>query len=83
MKNLSIRVPEALDHDLEELAPRRGVTKSALIRGAVTELVSRERSLGERAPAGSFLAMAEDLAGCVDGPEDLSFNKDRLSGYGR
>lgn len=82
MRTLSMRVPEALDHDLEELAQRRGVSKSALIRDAMVELVSGERDSGG-APAGSFLAAAEDLAGCVDGPEDLSYDKDHLDGYGQ
>ena len=31
----------------------------------------------------SFAALAGDLAGCVEGPEDLSFNPDHFAGYGR
>jgi predicted transcriptional regulator len=61
MRTLSLKVPEALDRDLVELAARRGVSKSALIRDAMTELVARGRS-ADHPPAGSFLA----LAGAVD-----------------
>jgi len=32
---------------------------------------------------GSCLDLAKDLAGCVKGPEDLSFNKKRMGGYGQ
>ncbi|HEX9670555.1 MAG TPA: CopG family transcriptional regulator [Thermoanaerobaculia bacterium] len=81
MRTLSMKVPEALDDDLGILAARRGVSKSALIRDAMSELVARER-VG-RVPLGSFLALAEDLAGCVEAPEDLSTNKSYLDDYGR
>lgn len=83
MRTLSMKVPEALDQDLAKLAARRGVSKSALIRDMMSEFVARERSVDDRPPAGSFLALAEDLLGCVDGPEDLSTNEDYLDGYGR
>ncbi|MCP3956675.1 MAG: ribbon-helix-helix protein, CopG family [bacterium] len=82
MRTLSMKVPETLDRDLTELAARRGVSKSALLRDTMTKLVARERST-DGPPAGSFLALAEDLAGCVDGPEDLSTNEEYLGGYGR
>ncbi len=83
MRTLSIKVPETLDRDLTRLAERRGVSKSVLVRDAMGDLVARERSGADRPPAGSFLARAEDLAGCVDGPEDLSSNKEYLDGYGQ
>ncbi len=78
-----MKVPEALDRELSELAERRGVSKSALLRDAMAELVGRERAAADRPPAGSFLALAEDLAGCLDGPEDLSTNDAYLDEYGR
>ena len=83
MRTLSMKVPEALDHDLAVLAERRGVSKSALVRDTMSELVARERVGADRPPAGSFLALAEDLAGCVEAPEDLSTNKAYLDDYGR
>ncbi len=33
--------------------------------------------------AGSCLAMASDLIGCVDGPTDLSHGKKHMRGFGR
>lgn len=82
MRTISMKLAESLDRELADLAARRGVSKSSLIRDAVTDLVVRERA-SDRPAAGSFLALAEDLAGCVEGPEDLSTNKDYLDGYGR
>jgi len=82
MRTLSMKVPEALDRDLTALAARRGVSKSAVIRDAVTEVLTRERG-GARPPAGSFLALAEDLAGCVEAPEDLSSNESYMEDFGR
>jgi len=81
MQSLSMKVPETLNQQLDDMARRRGVSKSSLIREAITDWVARERS--ERSPAGSFLALAEDLAGSMEGPEDLSTNKKHLDGYGR
>lgn len=81
MQTLSMKVTEDLNRTLSDLARQRGISKSALIREAITELVARERP--GRPASGSFLAAAEDLAGCVDGPEDLSTNVEHLAGYGR
>lgn len=83
MRTLSMKVPEALDRELSELAERRGVSKSALVRDAMAELVGRERAAVDRPPTGSFLALAEDLAGCLGGPEDLSTNVAYMDEYGR
>jgi predicted transcriptional regulator len=58
MKTLSLKLPDTLDDQLEELA--------------------------SSAPArASFTALAGDLAGSIEGPEDLSLNPDHLAGYGR
>lgn len=83
MRTLSIKVPEALDRDLSRLAKRRGVSKSVLVRDTMGDLVAHERSDADRPPVGSFLALAGNLAGCVDAPEDMSSNKRHLEGYGQ
>ena len=79
MRTLSLKIADSLDDELEGLAERRGQTKSALIREAISGYLSQN----EQPREGSFLAFSEDLAGCVDGPEDLSTNKEYLSGFGR
>ena len=48
-----------------------------IVREAVGEYLAGEA--GET----SFLALAHDLAGSVEGPEDLSTNPEHLADYGR
>jgi predicted transcriptional regulator len=79
MKTLSVKLPDALEAKLSALAQKRGVSKSEVVREALEALLVRDRS-HRRASA---LALAKDLAGCLAGPGDLSFNKDYLKGYGR
>ena len=74
MRTISVKIPEDLDHALSELAERRGQTRSALIR----EALSAHLLLGE-----SVAPLARGLAGCLDGPEDLSSSPAHLEGYGR
>lgn len=78
MKTVSLKMPDDMDSQLEELARRTGRSKSLLVRLALSELLPR-RLRSRR----SFLARAADLAGCVRGAPDLSISKRRLTGYGR
>ena len=76
MKTLSLKLPDDLDVQLTEAARRRGVTKSDLMRDALSAYL-------EKADPGSFAARAADLAGCVSASEDLASNAEHLDGYGR
>jgi hypothetical protein len=79
VKTVSLKMPEAMDSELTELARRTGRSKSLVVRMALSEfLPSRGRSR-----KGSFLARSADLAGCVSAAPDLSTNKRRLERYGR
>jgi hypothetical protein len=79
VKTISLKVPEALDRELARKAESRGLSKSDVVREAVAEYLVA----GEAPAPGSFLAGAADLAGCVVGPEDLSYNPEHLAGYGK
>lgn len=79
MKTLSVKVPSALEVELTVAATRRGLSKSALIRAALEGALTS----GRGRQAGSFLALARDLAGCVAGPKDLSHSPRHLRDYGR
>jgi predicted transcriptional regulator len=79
MKTLSLKLPDFLDDQLESLAGRLRTSKSAVVREAISGYLTENRS---PAPA-SFAALAGDLAGCVEGPEDLSVNPVHLAGYGK
>jgi predicted transcriptional regulator len=79
MKTLSLKVPETLNDQLEELARETRRSKSMVIRMAIEAYQRR----GRRAEKKSFLAQARDLAGSVDGPPDLSTNRKHFETYGR
>lgn len=91
MKILSLKLPESLDEALEAAAARQGTTKSALLREALASYLEHTGQVSEPAapygeekpPRASFLALAGDLAGCVEGPPDLSTNPEHLRGFGQ
>lgn len=79
MKTLSLKLPETLDAELTAVAAQRGESKSTLVRRALENYLSR----GHKASRTSFLVHAKDLIGSLQGPPDLSVNKDYLRGYGK
>jgi Arc/MetJ-type ribon-helix-helix transcriptional regulator len=79
MKTLSVKVSNTLDARLALMAQRRAMSKSAVIRDALEAYLKRDG----RGGAGSALDQAKDLAGCLAGPGDLSFNKKYLKDFGR
>lgn len=78
LKTLTLKVTIDLDLKLVNAAKKKGVSKSEIARKALASYFMRE---GESSSS-SFLAMAEDLAGCVTGASDLSVNKAYLDNYG-
>jgi predicted transcriptional regulator len=75
---MSFKLGGDLDSELSDAARDRGVTKSELVREAVAAYL-----VGEPEPRPwSFADRAADLAGCVDGPVDLSTAPEHLAGYG-
>ena len=80
MKTISLNLPEMLDEELGRRAASRGVSKSELLREAVSAYLAGDTPL----PANGFLSAAADLVGCIDGgPEDLSYNPTHLASYGK
>lgn len=79
MKTISLKLSDSFDTQLTLIARQKGVSKSALVREALERFL---RTNGNE-EKGSALALAEDLAGCLEGPEDLSVNKEYLQGFGR
>ena len=78
MKTLSLKLPELLFAKLASAAEKRGESKSALVREATEALLSGDGPAVES----SCLDLAKDLAGCANGPVDLSFSKKHMFGYG-
>jgi hypothetical protein len=74
MKTLSLKLPDMMASALEDRARSRGVTKSEILREALAGYLTQNPPFR----SGSFLALAGDLVGCLEGPGDLSHNKDYL-----
>ncbi|MBW1790433.1 MAG: ribbon-helix-helix protein, CopG family [Deltaproteobacteria bacterium] len=79
MKTLSLKLPEELFAKLTAAAGKRGETRSAVVREAIQLFIKGNKYTSNA----SCLDLAKDLAGCVKGPPDLSFNKQRMREYGQ
>ena len=77
MKVLSLKLPAGLDARLARMAKKQGISKSALVRKTLEGLIAGT----DESPA-SFAELGADLAGCVEGPKDLSHGKRHMEGYG-
>ncbi len=77
-KTLSFKIPESLEKDLNELAKEQGVSKSEVVRAALENHCRSERPTSRN----SALALADDLVGSLEGPEDLSSNPRHLEDLG-
>ena len=83
MAVISLKLTGALDAQLTEQAHRRRLSKSELVRRALTAfLQSSELGVEGSAPQSAADLLA-DLVGCCEGaPIDLSSNPDYLSDFG-
>jgi hypothetical protein len=82
MAVISLKLPEALDAQLTEMARRCRLSKSELVRRALTAFlqVSEGLEIPAAPTAGDLVA---DLVGCCEGgPADLSSNSAHLAGFG-
>jgi len=80
MKTMSLKIPEALEEKIERAVRRRRLTKSEVIRQALELFLLEEPP---PYPPDSALDLMANLAGCLEGPPDLSTNEEHLEGYGR
>ncbi len=79
MKTLTLKLPEGLEARLTTFARQTGQSRSEIVRRAIAQYISG----GNKAHPGSFLDLAKDLAGTIDGPPDLSTDKSHLDDYGK
>lgn len=79
MKTISLKLPEPLDKLLQTAARQRRISKSTLLR----EAIARHLAPDTISAKSSFAALADDLAGCIEGPKDLSVGSRHMEGYGR
>ncbi len=79
MKTLTLKLPEVLETKLNIFAQQKGQSKSEVVREALAQYISRD-TISEST---SFLELAKDLSGTIEGPSDLSTNKEYLKKYGK
>jgi Ribbon-helix-helix protein, copG family len=83
MSVLTCKLPQALGAGLAELAKRRGVSKSVLVREAIEAKIAGEMASQECVPGNLVEALGESIGSVASGKRDLARNKKRLEGYGR
>lgn len=79
MKTLSLKLSDELETKLVSAARKQQLAKSELVRRALDVYLNNS----ENVQAGSFLELAEDLIGSLEGPDDLSHNRAHMKDYGR
>ena len=82
MKVRSLKLSREMEQALRERAREKGVTDSVVMREAMAEYLASPGKGAAKARR-SFAAQASDLAGCVDGPADLSTHPRHWDGFGR
>lgn len=83
MNVLTCKLPSALDGRLADLAKRRGVPKSVLVREAIEAKVAEEAASAHCRPANLIEALGDSVGSIASGKGDLARNKKHLKGYGR
>ena len=80
---ISLKLTDALDAQLTEQAYRRRLSKSELVRRALTAFFRPSRQDVEGSAPQSAGDLVADLVGCCEaGPADLSSNPAYLSEFG-
>ena len=79
MSKLSLNVPKPLEVKLRAEAKRRRATRAKVALEALEKQFHVKKAQGKV----SIADLISDLAGCYDGPSDLSTNKKYMEGYGR
>lgn len=81
MNTLTIKIPPALEQDLLDFSKQTHLSKSELVRRALTAFMAQRASTQ---PLVSALDQAGDVVGCFAGsPPDLSCNPTYMKDFGR
>ncbi len=84
MAIISLKHTEALDAQLTEQASRRRLSKSELVRRALTAFLQSPEKDAEAPSPQSAPDLLADLVGCCEGsPADLSSNPAYLADFGK
>ncbi len=81
MNTLTVKIPPALEQDLLAFSQQAHLSKSELVRRALSAFLAQGASAR---PFVSTLDQAGDVVGCFGGsPSDLSCNPEYLKDFGR
>ena len=81
MSTLTVKISDQLEQEMEEVLAEEHLSKSELVRRALTSYIFQRTS---PPPFVSALEQAGDLVGCFEGgPEDLSSNPEHMSDFGQ
>jgi hypothetical protein len=72
MHTISLKLPPQLEHLVEAEARRRQISKSAVIRACVEEVLLKRPGSKRQLTCADLMG---DLIGSLNGPPDLSINK--------
>jgi Arc/MetJ-type ribon-helix-helix transcriptional regulator len=77
---LTVKLPAALDAELQDRAARTHLSKSELVRRALQAYL--QQSAAALTKASAFDHVADLVGSCHGGPADLSSNPNHLAGFG-
>ena len=80
MKAFSLKLPDALFHDLAERAKSSATSQSDIMRAALTAYLHGDAAQSQTA---SCAEHASRWIGMVSGPADLATNPAHLAGFGQ
>jgi len=80
MTTMTLKLPEALNRQIEFVAKKRGRSKSHIVREALEQTLGEIRKGDENISCYDLVA---DLVGKGSGPRDLSTNPKYMEGFGR
>jgi predicted transcriptional regulator len=80
VRTISLKLPDDLLSQLEDLAKTRRMTKSQIVRASLERAFRRDSAAG----SASCYDLARDLAGAIKGlPTDLAHNPKYMDGFGK
>lgn len=79
MITVSLKLPAQLNEKLTIAAKKGRTTKSAVARKALDAYLNGKQPVKK----GSFLELAGDLVGRLEGPGDLSYNPEHMRDFGK
>ena len=79
MKTIAVKIPEKLDLQLQSLSKRRNLSKSRIIRDAISECLKKET---EHQEYSAYDLMKDGLGIIKTGCDDLGSNPKHMDGFG-